>query len=159
RVLREERIGFTGLVVRGLTVEVRVRESNDFARALEKLRGLSQPLGGVLSAAGQRSIDVVDAGEGLIRLTITQPAITDRIRHAVGQSAEIVERRINELGTTEPLIQRQGVDRILVQVPGLSDPARLLDLLGKTAKLTFRMVDTTVSAQQALQGSVPPESE
>src|SRR5207253_4260872 len=120
---------------------------------------LSQPLGGLLSATGQRSLDVVDAGNRVIQLTITQPAITERIRQSVEQSIQIVERRVNELGTVEPLIQRQGVDRILVQVPGLSDPARLLDLLGKTAKLTFRMVDSTVSAEQAVQGRVPPESE
>jgi preprotein translocase subunit SecD len=157
--LRNARVGYTGLVVRGLTVEVRIREGSDFSAALAKLRELSQPLGGLLNATGQRTVDVVDAGNGLIQLTITQPAITERIRQAVEQSIQIVERRINELGTVEPLIQRQGIDRILVQVPGLSDPARLLDLLGKTAKLAFRMVDVTVSPEQAVQGRVPPESE
>jgi preprotein translocase subunit SecD len=159
RVLREARVGYTGLVARNLTVDVRIREDADFNTAMTKLRELSQPLGGLLSTTGQRSIDVVDAGNGLVQLTITPPAITERIRQAVEQSIQIVERRINELGTVEPLIQRQGVDRILVQVPGLSDPARLLDLLGKTAKLTFRMVDVSVSPEQALQGPVPPDSE
>eukprot|EP01035_Chromulina_nebulosa_P034619 gene34618-46465_t len=76
-----------------------------------------------------------------------------------GQSIQIVERRVNELGTVEPLIQRQGIDRILVQVPGLQDPTRLKELLGKTAKLDFRMVDSTVPADQATQGRVPPDSE
>ena len=145
RAARESRVGYTGLVVRGLTVEVRIREESNFDTALSKLRELAQPLGGLLSATGQRSLDVVDAGNRLIQLTITQPAITERIRQAVEQSIQIVERRVNELGTVEPLIQRQGIDRILVQVPGLSDPARLLQILGKTAKLTFRMVDTTDS--------------
>ena len=64
------------------------------------------------------------------------------MRQAVDQSIEIIERRVNELGTVEPLIQREGTDRILVQVPGLQDPTRLKELLGKTAKLDFRMVDT-----------------
>ena len=159
RVLREARVGYTGLVVRGLTVEVRIREESDFNAALTKLRELSQPLGGLLSATGQRSLDVTDAGNRVVQLTITQPAITDRIRQSVEQSIQIVERRVNELGTVEPLIQRQGVDRILVQVPGLSDPARLLEILGKTAKLTFRMVDPGGSAEQALQGRVPPDDE
>src|SRR5205823_8624918 len=72
---------------------------------------------------------------------------------------QIVERRVNQLGTVEPLIQRQGADRILVQVPGLQDPSRLKELLGKTAKMEFRMVDTTVSPDQAQQGRVPPDSE
>ena len=159
RALREARIGYTGRAIRGLTVEVRIREESNFDAALAKLRELSQPLGGLLTATGQRSIDVVDAGNRVIQLTITQPAITERIRQSVEQSIQIVERRVNELGTVEPLIQRQGVDRILVQVPGLSDPARLLEILGKTAKLTFRLVDTTNDVQQAIQGRVPPESE
>jgi preprotein translocase subunit SecD len=127
--------------------------------ALTKLRELSQPLGGLLSATGQRTIDVTNPGGGLIQLAVTQPAILDRIRNAVEQSIQIVERRVNELGTVEPTIQRQGVDRVLVQVPGLQDPQRLKELLGKTAKLAFRMVDQSVSPDQALQGRVPPESE
>src|ERR1051325_9455420 len=109
--------------------------------------------------AGQRSLDVVDAGNRVIQLTITQPAITERIRQSVEQSIQIVERRVNELGTVEPSIQRQGVDRILVQVPGLSDPARLKEILGKTAKITFRLVDETTPIDQALQGNVPPDDE
>src|SRR3954469_184298 len=61
RVLREARVGYTGLVVRGLSVEVRIRDESDLTAAIAKLRELSQPLGGILSATGQRSIDVVDA--------------------------------------------------------------------------------------------------
>jgi preprotein translocase subunit SecD len=159
RVLRDARIGYTGLTVRGTTVDVRVREGSDFQQALTKLRELSVPLGGILSTTGQRSIDVVDAGNGLIQLTVTQPAMLDRIRQAVEQSIQIVERRVNELGTVEPSIQRQGADRILVQVPGLQDPSRLKELLGKTAKLTFRMVDMTTPVEQAVQGRAPPESD
>src|SRR3954465_2203546 len=145
RVLRDGRFGYTGLVVRGLSVEVRIREESNFDQALAKLRELSQPLGGILSATGQRSLEVVDAGNRVVQLPITQPAITERIRQSVEQSIQIVEKRVNELGTVEPLIQRQGVDRILVQVPGLSDPERLIKLIGQTAKLTFRMVDMSIS--------------
>jgi preprotein translocase subunit SecD len=157
--LRTNRMGFTGLVIRGLTVEVRIREETDFQAALSKLRELSQPLGGLLSATGQRSVEVVDAGNRVVQLTITPPAITERVRQVVEQAIQIVEKRINEIGTVEPLIQRQGIDRILVQVPGVGDPTRILELLGRTAKLTFRLVDTSVSTDQALQGRVPPESE
>jgi preprotein translocase subunit SecD len=160
RVLREARIGYSSIAARGAnTVEVRLREQNDLAQALTKLRELSQPLGGLLSATGQRSLEVVDTGGGTIQLTITPAAMTERIRQSVEQSIQIIERRVNELGTVEPSIARQGVDRILVQVPGLQDPSRLKELLGKTAKLTFRLVDQTVTAEQAQQGRVPPESE
>ena len=92
-------------------VEVRIREGQRVQAALTKLRDLSQPLGGLLSATGQRSLEVIDAGGGLIRLTDPQPAITERVRQVVEQSIQIVERRVNELGTVEPMIQRQGVDR------------------------------------------------
>lgn len=159
RVLREARVGYTGLTIRGTSVEVRIREGADAQLAMTKLRELSQPIGGLLSGSGQRTIDISDVGGGLIRLTLTEPAINERIRQAVDQSIQIVERRVNELGTVEPLIQRQGADRILVQVPGLQDPSRLKELLGKTAKLVFRMVDTTISPQQAQQGQIPADDE
>jgi preprotein translocase subunit SecD len=160
RVVRENRLGSPAAVqVRGNTVEFRVREGVDQTLALQKLRDLSQPLGGLLSTTGQRTVDVVDAGNGVFRLTPTQPALVERVRQSVEQSIQIVERRVNELGTVEPTIQRQGVDRILVQVPGLQDPSRLKELLGKTAKLSFRMVDQSVSPDQVTQGNVPPDSE
>ena len=159
RTLRDAKIGYTGLAVRNDAVEVRITKDTDLPTALAKLRELSQPLGGLLGSSGQRSLEVTDAGGGLIRLTVPQAAITDRIRQTIEQSIQIVERRVNELGTVEPLIQRQGTDRILVQVPGLQDPTRLKELLGKTAKMEFRMVDTTVPPDQAQQGRVPPDSE
>ncbi len=159
RVLRDARVGLQGAaVVRGNSVEVRIRET-DLEQGLGKLRDLAQPVGGLLGTTGQRSVDIVSVGGGLVRLTPTEPALVERIRQAVEQSIQIVDRRVNELGTVEPLIQRQGVDRILVQVPGLQDPTRLKELLGKTAKLDFRMEDQSMTAEQALQTRPPPESE
>src|SRR5882724_1332062 len=159
RVLRDAKIAYTGLNVRNDAVEVRISRESDATAALGKLRDMSQPLGGLLGSSGQRSLDVADAGGGLIKLTVPQAAITDRVRKTIEQSIQIVERRVNELGTVEPVIQRQGADRILVQVPGLQDPTRLKELLGKTAKMEFRMVDNSVSPDQAQQGRVPPDSE
>jgi preprotein translocase subunit SecD len=159
RVLRDNKIVYTGLAAKPDSVEVRITKDSDAPTALSKLRELSQPLGGLLGSNGQRSLEVSDAGGGLIRLSVPPAAITDRTRQAVEQSITIIEKRVNQLGTVEPLIQRQGVDRILVQVPGLQDPTRLKALLGQTAKMDFRMVDTTVPPDQALQGKVPPDSE
>ena len=160
RALRDARIGYSGLVARGDSVEVRIRDTADVPQALAKLRELSQPLGGLLGGTGQRSVDISDAGGGLIRLRVTEAAMNERIRQSVDQSIQIIERRVNELGTVEPSIQRQGVDRILVQVPGLQDPSRLKELLGKTAKLTFRLVDMSMNPQEAVQqGRAPPDSE
>lgn len=158
RVLREAKIGYTGLSTKGDLVEVRVKDT-DAQAALAKLRDLAQPIGGLMGSSGQRDLDVADATGGLIRLSIPQPAMLERMRKTIEQSIQIVERRVNELGTVEPVIQRQGNDRILVQVPGLQDPTRLKDLLGKTAKMEFRMVDTSVPPDQAQQGKLPPDSE
>jgi preprotein translocase subunit SecD len=156
--LREAKVGYIGLVIRGDAVEVRIREGQDVQGALTKVRELSQAIGGLLGATGQRTVDVTENG-GLIQLKLTDAGITERLRQSVEQAIQIIERRINELGTVEPLIQRQGIDRILLQVPGLQDPTRVKQLVGTTAKLTFRMVDLTVPVEQALQGRAPPDSE
>jgi preprotein translocase subunit SecD len=157
RVVRENRLGSPASVtIRGNTVEFRTREGADQQLALNKFRELSQPLGGFLGTTGARTVDVTDAGNGLYRFTVTEPAFIERIRQAVDQSLQIIEKRINELGTVEPSIQRQGVDRILVQVPGLQNPEELKKLLGQTAKLTFRMVDMSAQPDPT---RVPPDSE
>src|SRR5713226_3671321 len=159
KALREARVGLTRApVIRGNSVEVIIRES-DLQQGLTKLRELSQPLGGFIGSTGQRSLDVENVGGGLVRLTVTEPAIIERIRQVIDQSVEIIGRRVNAMGLVEPSIQRQGNDRVLVQVPGLGNPEELIKVIGTTAKLTFRLVDTSMSVEQALAGRPPPESE
>ena len=157
RVLRQARIPFTGRAIHGNAVEVHITRDTDVDAALGKLRELSQPMSGILGSTGQRNIDVTE-NAGLITLAPTDAAITERVRQAVDQSIQIIERRVNELGLVEPTIQREGIDRILVQVPGLQDPTRLKELLGKTAKLDFRMVDQSMTPEQA-QEAHPSDSE
>ena len=74
-------------------------------------------------------------------------------------ATEVVRKRIDALGTREPTIIRQGDERIVVQVPGLKDPQALKDLLGQTAKLEFKLVDTTASPTDIAQGIAPPGSQ
>ncbi len=167
RALREARIGYTGLVATPRGAQVRLRDPADTQAALTKIRELSQAVAGGslltmpggMQTATSGDIDIVDAGGGLITVSVTNAGLDQRIRAAVDQSIEIVRRRVDELGTTEPNIQRQGADRILVQVPGLQDPSRLKDLLGQTAKLTFRLVDQSISPEQAAATRPPPDSE
>src|SRR5215472_15981623 len=80
RVLREARVGYTELAARGEGVEVRIREGADPQLALSKLRELAQPVGGVLGGGGQLTVEITDVGGGLIRLTLSPVAITERIR-------------------------------------------------------------------------------
>jgi protein-export membrane protein SecD len=142
QTLREQKISYTGLgrVSKGVSVRITNPENTD--RALEALRKLSQPVStGLFGSGGSLSKDFdVSRDNDLIVFGITQAGLDAKIGRAIQQSLEIVGKRINALGTTEPTIQRQGVDRILIQVPGLQDPERLKALLGQTAKLQFRLV-------------------
>src|SRR5919112_6297977 len=142
RALRETGVGLEGgiqLLPRG--VQVRVTDPAGRARLLPKVRELTQPVTNpILGQTGASTLNITDSPDGLIQLTFTEQGITERVRRAVDQAIEVLRRRVDALGTTEPNIQRQGVDRILVQVPGLQDPQRLKELLGKTAKLEFRML-------------------
>ena len=159
-LLRDARIGYTGLSASGTSVQVRVRDAGDIEAAKEALTGMVEPIStGVFGAGVITELEFTEPEPGLFRYTLTGEGINYRVVSAVSQSIEVVSRRVNELGTTEPIIQRQGDDRILVQVPGLDDPQRLKDILGQTAKLTFRFVDQTMSAEDALQGRPPAGTE
>ncbi|UCH75808.1 MAG: protein translocase subunit SecD [Rhodospirillales bacterium] len=99
----------------------------------------------------------VEIGEdGRFRMRFTEEAAFEIQRRAVEQSIEIVRRRIDQTGTREPLIQRQGADRILVQLPGIEDTERIKDLLKQTARLTFRFVSDRTTVEDARQGGAPP---
>jgi SecD/SecF fusion protein len=158
-MLRDAKIGYTGLSGSGRTIQVRIREANEVDKAKEALNALVQPVAANLFGTGSITEMALEEPEpGLLRYTLTDEGIDYRVGTAVTQSIEVVGRRVNELGTTEPIIQRQGVDRILVQVPGLQDPQRLKDILGQTAKLTFQMVDQTMPVQEAIEGRPPAGS-
>lgn len=160
RLLREEGIGYTGLSGKGLVAQVRIRDAANVDRAKEALTSLTQLVSaGLLTGGTIREADLDEPQPDLFQLTLTQEGINHRVTSAVAQSIEVFRNRIDELGTTEPVIQRQGDDRILVQVPGFDDPERLKELLNQTAKLTFRMVDSTMSVEEALNGRPPVTSE
>ena len=98
-------------------------------------------------------LDIATAADGAITLTLSPVALHARAAAAVQQSIEIVRRRIDETGVVDPQITQQGDSRIIVQLPGIEDPNRIKQLLGKTAHMTFRLVDETANANA---GSPPP---
>ena len=158
-LLRDAKIGYTGLSGTGRSVQVRIRDAAEVEKAKTALAQLTAPVSNTLFGTGSVSELALEEPEpGLLRYTITDQGLAYRVSSAVTQSIEVIGRRVNELGTTEPIIQRQGSDRILVQVPGLQDPQRLKDILGQTAKLTFQMVDTSVPVQEAIEGRPPAGS-
>lgn len=158
-LLRDAKIAYTGLSGAGRAVQVRISEANEVEKAKQALANLVAPVSEGFMATGAITELALDEPEpGLLRYTMTDQGLTYRVSNAVTQSIEVISRRVNELGTTEPIIQRQGADRILVQVPGLQDPQRLKDILGQTAKLTFQMVDVTMPVQEAVNGRPPAGS-
>ncbi|MEN8237218.1 MAG: protein translocase subunit SecD [Pseudomonadota bacterium] len=125
---RGDKIGYTGLGVRKNAIRFKLRKLEDRDRAF---RVLARPM-------QDFEIAINEQGQG--QLVLKPEVIRERKSMMVRQSIEIVRRRIDEYGTAEPNIQQQGEGRILVQLPGVGDPARVRQLLGKTAKMTFRMV-------------------
>ncbi|SDB11944.1 protein translocase subunit SecD [Bauldia litoralis] len=149
-MLENPRIGYTGLGVQGNGVQLRVRDLSQLDEVRSRLEDLRNPL--VSSLLGGGAVDEFDltvSDDGLARLDYSEAGLSQRVRGIVQQSIEVIGRRINELGTTEPSIQRQGEDRILVEAPGLGDPERLKAIVGQTALLTFHLVRETVQGNTA----------
>ena len=124
--------------------------------AVEALRKVTRPLSGL---SGSRDVEVNVVEGNKIVLTETDAGITASIDNAMAQAVEVIRKRIDELGTREPTIVRQGANRIVVQVPGLQDPSALKALLGKTAKLEFKLVDIAGDPAEVAQGRAPPGSQ
>src|SRR5207245_4972745 len=104
-------------------------------------------------------LTVEGASDGAGTMRFSTIATETRRRQAVEQSIEIIRRRIDETGTKEPTIQREGQQRILVQLPGVDNPEHVKALLGRTAKLSFQLVDQNVSVEDARRGRLPPGDE
>ena len=94
--------------------------------------------------------------ENILNIKFSDQKIKNIRDTSVSQSIEVVRRRVDEYGTKEPTIQRQGLDRILLELPGITDPERLKNLLGKTAKLTLQIVDGDLSSNDIRSGKTKP---
>jgi preprotein translocase subunit SecD len=144
--LRSKNIGYENLGVQNGKIGLTVLKPEQFVLARQVIAAVEPGL--IVEGDGQK----ITAG-------LSDVAIKDRKRQVVEQSIEIVRRRIDESGTREPSIQRQGDERIVVQLPGVSDPERIKNLLGKTAKLTFRFVNDDVAPEDVAAKRVPAGSE
>jgi preprotein translocase subunit SecD len=132
-----------------------VRDVSQLDAAVEKARSLTQAAG----LTGQRDWNVSVVDSTRIVMTPTQAGLAASADTAMKTATEVVRKRIDAFGTKEPAIQREGSTRILVQVPGLQDPAALKALIGKTAKLEFKMVDMGADPTQVTAGHAPAGDE
>jgi len=135
----------------GLTIELTDPTQQAAAMtALEKLQTGNGLLGG-----GTKELVFATTADGKITVKLSPQGVSDRMSSLIAQSIEVIRKRIDEVGTTEPTIQRQGEDRVLVQVPGFQDSERLKSLISKTARLEFHLVHPTMSADQAEAQGIP----
>ncbi len=106
-----------------------------------------------------RDLVITASGDNAARVVMTDDRLSEAREYAVQQNINILRNRVNQLGVAEPLVQRQGSDRIVVELPGIQDTARAKEILGATATLEFRLVNTNVDATAAASGRVPGDSE
>ena len=146
QVLREDKIRYQNLKAGADSVKVKIENANSRAKAVSKFNKVDDGL--VIS----------EEDDGTVVISYSDTALNQLKAKVVDQSIEIVRRRIDELGTKEPVIQRQGSDRIVVQLPGLQNPEYVKTLLGKTAKMAFHLVDNRSTAADARRGKLSTTS-
>ena len=138
--LREAKIPVTGGIgAQARGVQVKIADPAQRDAAMTALQSLGSVIGNPLVGVASPSLNISQGAEGAIQLALTDAAINEKVRSAVKQSIEVLNRRVNDTGTKETNIQQQGLDRVLVEVPGLQDTTKLKELLGTTAKLEFRL--------------------
>jgi len=142
--LRTARVGYSGIGIQGHAAVVKLLDPTK----LDSVRPALE--------AAAKDLDFSAAPDGTVSAALNDQALQTMVRTAMTNSIEVVRRRVDATGTVEPVIQLQGADRILLELPGLSDPEQVKALMGKTAKMTFRFVDESVTQEQLQTGNVPP---
>jgi protein-export membrane protein SecD len=138
---RKARIPLTDLNTHGDTVSVKVTDSSRLEEARTLLQSVNPAMTSSVLSVGGKEYEMTEGASGVFTLRMTDAFKTLTRQQVMDQSIEVVRRRIDQMGTREPTIERSGEDRILVQVPGLQDPTQLKNMLGKTAKMSFQLVD------------------
>ena len=150
------RIQIGDISSRGGQLSFLLRDPTQVDAARERLLSITGTGAGM---TGQREWDIQVVDTSRFVLTPTAPGLAQAVDRAMADATEVVRRRIDELGTREPTIIRQGTNRIVVQVPGLQDPQALKDLIGKTAKLEFKLVDVNADPAALARGQAPAGSQ
>ena len=149
-ILRDKNVRHAGIERSGNTVEVTFRDEATRNAARSALSNQVQDL---------TFADAADGTDLKLLVTLKPEALKRTVEEGVNQNITTLSKRINELGVTEPVIQRQGADRIVVQLPGVQDVARAKDIIGRTATLEMRMVDSTITPGTELSAAIPLNSE
>jgi len=149
-LLRDKNVRHAGIERTGTNVDIKFRDAATRSQARQVL------------SAGMTELAFADAADGAdlkLVVSLKPEAIKQTIADGVKQNIATLSKRINELGVSEPIIQQQGADRIVVQLPGVQDVAHAKDIIGRTATLELRMVDETVVPGTETTASIPLNSE
>ncbi len=148
--LVEKKIRFAGIARDGDALDIRFRDQETLSAAKEVLQ----------SQLSELTLTEMTDSEGVkLRGVMSSQALKRTVEEAVQQNISTLSKRVNELGVAEPIIQRQGADRIVVQLPGVQDVSRAKDIIGRTATLEVRMVDETVRRGTEETAAIPLGSE
>lgn len=144
--LREQRLRYSGIRAGAKGIEIRFRDEDTLYKAEDFLK--------------QRNPNLVFEDDGLnLLVTMSEAYLSEVQKYALAQNITILRNRVNELGVAEPVVQQQGANRIVVELPGVQDTARAKEILGATATLEFRLVSEGADLNAAINGRVPPGSE
>ena len=144
--LRADKIRYVNLKASNNNVRVKIDSAASRSKAIASFRKIDDGL------------EVSEISDGVIEIKYTEQALNTLRLKVIDQSIGIVRRRIDEMGTKEPSIQQEGTNRISVQLPGLQNPEQVKVLLGKTAKLSFNLVDSRTSPAEARRGKLSSSS-
>ena len=142
---KEEKIGYKSLSVKKNLIQFELRDVEDFKKVKK-----------IINKAGYE-IDIKNNNIN-VKLSYDESKLNKILNKVIDQSIEVIRLRVDSTGVKEPIIQRQGKQHILLQVPGEENPENLKNILGKTAKLTFHLVDENANIQEAVKGHLPPGS-
>jgi preprotein translocase subunit SecD len=143
------------VTLQGNSVIVRPTRADQLEATMREARKMQQNIGNALLGTSAVDLDITRNDAGQITITPSAAGITQRTANAASAAIETINRRINQLGTAESSVVRQGADRILVQYPGLKDASQLKALIKETARLTFHEVHNQFTAEDAQQGRAP----
>ncbi len=148
--LREERIRYAGIFRTGKGIEIKFRDEDNLVKAEQFLKSRSNEMVFTDTSAN---------GEFSLLATMSEAYLKQIKEEALLQNITTIRNRVNELGVAEPVVQRQGAERIIVELPGVQDTARAKEILGATASIEFHMVDDKADPSAVAAGRVPPGSE
>ena len=164
RMMREEKIQYYDSQINGSTIQIKFKQKGD----LEKVKDIVRDMGSGRSIFGGKGpaketeaftfLETENAGEHILQIRQSQYADEDTVSFALKQNLETLHNRVNELGVAEPIIQQQGKDRIVIQLPGVQDTAKAKEILGRTAILEMKMLSDDQSPEileRAESGKVP----